>query len=136
MTNTEIESVKQAMDILGDTSYSEFEREEAVRFIQEHPSDEGIEGLIAGLDDDDYGVHWACSTAIAELGELAFPAYLEALMKPEHSSRLRDSARHIVHYNSSPRVQVDGQKLLSAVKGPSPALSTIEAAYKLRDLYH
>ena len=87
------------------------------------------------MEDDDYGIHWACGTAIAFLGEKAFPAYLEALSKPDHSARLRDSARHIVHYNSSPKVHDDGQVLLAAVKGPSPAITTIEAAYKLRERY-
>ena len=135
MTDTKIETEQQAIAILRDNSYSEFEREGAVRFLQEHPTDEGIKVLVRGLEYDDYGVHWACGTAIANLGENAFPAYLEALSKPDHSARLRDSARHIIHYNSSPRVKDDGQALLVAVKGPSPAITTIEAAYKLREQY-
>ena len=135
MTDTKIETEQQAIAIIRDNSYAEFEREKAIRYLQEHPTDEGIKVLVRGLEDDDYGVHWACGTAIAYLGEKAFPAYLEARSKPDHSARLRDSARHIVHYNSSPRVKDDGQALLAAVKGPSPAITTIEAAYKLREQY-
>jgi HEAT repeat protein len=136
VTDINIETEQQAIAILRDNRYGEFERERAIRFLQEHPSDEGIKAMVRGLEDDDYGVHWACGTAIAYLGENAFPAYLEALSKPDHSARLRDSARHIVHYNSSPRVKDDSQALLAAVKGPSPAITTIEAAYKLREQYN
>ena len=135
MTNRDIENTEQAVEVLNDSSLSEFEREDAVAFLKEHPSDEGIDALIKGLEDDDYGVHWACGTAIAYLGEEAFPVYLQALSKPDHSPRLRESARHIVHYNSSPEIKKDGELLLAAVKGPSPAIATIEVAYKLREIY-
>lgn len=135
MTNINIESTEQAVSLLTDESLSEFDREEAADYIREYPTPEGIEALVNTLDDDDYGVHWACGTAIAQLGEIAFPTYLAALTQPNHSPRLRESARHIVHFNSSPRVKEDGKALLAAVKGPSPAVTTMEAAYRLSEKY-
>lgn len=135
MTDSNIESTDQAVEILNDSNLGEFDREKAVFFLQEHPSDAGIDALVRGLGDDDYGVHWACGTAIASLGDKAFRAYLEALSKPDHEPRIRESARHIVHYNSNPNIKKDGELLLAAVKSPSPAIATIEAAYKLLETY-
>jgi hypothetical protein len=68
---------------------------------------------------------------VAYLGEDAFHVYLEAFAKADHSPRLREVARHIIHYNSSDKVRQDGQALLAAVKGPASALATIEEANKL-----
>ena len=131
MSKPEIENTGSAILILQDTSYQEFKREEAVVYLQDHPSADSIKALVQGLDDDDYGVHWACGTAVAHLGEDAFHYYLEALAKPDHSPRLREVARHIIHYNSSDRVRQDGGSLLKAVKGPASAIATIEEANKL-----
>jgi HEAT repeat protein len=135
VTDITIENTEQAIGVLSDYSLDEFDRERAISFLQAHPTEKGIESLVGGLDDDDYGVHWACGTAIAYLGERSFPVYLAALSKPDHRSRLRESARHIIHYNSNPKVREDGKALLAAVKGPAPAIATIEAAYKLREIY-
>ena len=131
MANNFIDNADKAISILLDTSYQEFDREEAVTYLKVHPSADGIKALVLGLKDDDYGVHWACGTAVAYLGEDAFHVYLEALAKGDHSPRLREVARHIIHYNSSDKVRQDGQALLVAVKGPASALATIEEANKL-----
>lgn len=131
MADDKIENNDNAVAILQDTSFQEFKREEAVTYLQDHPSVEGIEALVNGLADDDYGVHWTCGTAVAHLGEQAFHVYLEALAKPDHSPRLREIARHIIHTNSSDSVREDGQSLLGAAKGPAPAIATIEEANKL-----
>ena len=131
MTNNNIDNTEKAISILQDTSFQELEREEAVTYLKIHPSAAGIIALVVGLEDDDYGVHWACGTAVAYLGEDAFHVYLEALAKGDHSPRLREVARHIIHYNSSDKVRQDGQTLLAAVKGPASALATIEEANKL-----
>ena len=106
-------------------------REEAAAYLQDHPSAEGIEALVKGLKDDDYGVHWACGTAVAQLGDEAFHVYLEALARANHNPRLREDARHIVHSNSSESVRQDGRSLLEAVKGPASVITTIEVANKL-----
>jgi len=135
MTNHYIENSNSAITILKDTSFQEFRREQAVRYLQDHPSAEGIEALIEALADDDYGVHWACGTAVAFLGEQAFHIYLEALAKPDHSSRLREITGHIIHTNSSESVRQDGQSLLKAVKGPAAAIAAIEEANKLMLIY-
>ncbi len=136
MANNNIDNTKKAISILQDTSYQELEREKAVTYLKVHPSAAGIKALVLGLGDDDYGVHWACGTAVAYLGEDAFHVYLEALAKADHSQRLREIARHLIHNNSSDKVRQDGQALLAAVKGPTAALATIEEANKLLVKYH
>ena len=59
------------------------------------------------------------------------PALLKALTRPDSDSRLRESAVHIIHQNSSSKVREDTQELLGALKGPSAAIASIEAAYEL-----
>lgn len=131
MANNNIDNTEKAISILQDTSYQELEREEGVTYLKVHPSATGIKALVVGLEDGDCGVHWAFGTAVAYLGEDAFHVCLEALAKADHSPRLRETARHIIHNNSSDKVGQDGQTLLGAVKGPTAALATIEEANKL-----
>lgn len=131
MTENNFANSDVAVAVLLDSSYPEFEREQAAIFLQDHPSTESIQALIQGLDEDDYGVHWACGTAIAFLGEKAFHYYLETLARADHSARQREAARHIVHYNSSEKVKQDGKALLLGIKGPSPAIGAMEEANKL-----
>ena len=128
MSDHNIENSENAIAVLQDVTLQEFRREEAAAYLHDHPSAQGIEALVKGLEDDDYGVHWACGTAVARLGDEAFHAYLEALAKPNHNPRLREIARHIVHTNSSEHVKQDGRSLLEAVKGPASAIATIEEA--------
>jgi hypothetical protein len=44
---------------------------------------------------------------------------------------LRQGARHVIHYNASPRVQQQTRELMEALKGPGAAVATMEAAHKL-----
>ena len=53
MTDINIETEQQAIAILRDSSYGEFEREQAILFLEERPADEGIKVLVRGLEDDD-----------------------------------------------------------------------------------
>ena len=131
MANNIIDNTDKAISILQDASYQELVREEAVTYLKVHPSPNGIKALVLALNDDDYGVHWACGTAVAYLGEDAFHVYLEALAKADHSPRLREVAWHIIHYNSSDKVRQDGQALLVAVKGPASAIAAIAEANRL-----
>ncbi len=126
-----IESTEQAISILQDSKLGELKREEAIDYLRQNPSAEGYDALITGLDDDDYGVHWACGTALAELGESAFPPLLKALSQPDNSIRLRRGARHVIHYNKSAKVRSKSAALLKALKGQGAASSTEVEAHKL-----
>lgn len=126
-----IESTEQAIGILQNSDLGEQEKEEAVDFLQKNPSAESYDALVAGLDDDDYGVGWACGSALAQLGEPAFPPLLKALSQPGNSIRLRRGARHVIHYNTSIKVRNQSADLLKALKGQGAASSTEVEAHRL-----
>ena len=126
-----IESATQAISILQNTKLGELEREDAAHYLQQNPSAEGNQALVAGLEDDDYGVGWACGAALAALGEQAFVPLLEALSQPDNSTRLRKGARHVIHYNSSSKIHSQAAGLMKALKGQGSASSTEVEAHRL-----
>jgi HEAT repeat protein len=126
-----IKSTDEALAILRNTKLSELEREDAIRYLLEYPSHEGMEALVAALQDDDSGVRWKAGAALAQLGEAGMPALLRALCQPTEDALLRQGARHVLHYNASPRVHQQTQELMEALKGPGSAVATMEAAHKL-----
>jgi hypothetical protein len=63
------------------------------------------------------------------------PALLKALCRPSEDTLLQQGARHVLHYNVSPRVRQQTQELMQALKGPGSAISTMEAAHKLLVLW-
>jgi HEAT repeat protein len=131
-----IESTEQAIDILQDTANSEAERENAIHFLQQHESREGIEVLVTALEDDDYGVRWAAGSALAKFGESAMPSLLNALIKADNDSRLREASVHIIHNSTSRKVREESKELLKALKGPSAAIASMEAAYGLMEKWN
>lgn len=124
-------STEQAINILQNTNLSETEREEPVQYLKENPSEEGIQALITGLEDDDFGVRWACGAALAELGEQGLKPLLKALAQPNSSARLREGARHVLDYNSSSKVRIHRGELIRALKGSATGVSSMEAAHNL-----
>jgi hypothetical protein len=76
-------------------------------------------------------VRWKAGAALAQLGEAGMPALLRALCQSTEDTLLRQGARHVLHYNSSPRVHQQSQELMEALKGPGAAVSTMEVAHKL-----
>lgn len=126
-----IKSTEDAVAILRNTRLSELEREDAIRYLQEYPSPDGMEALVAALQDDDTGVRYKAGAALAQLGEAGMPALLRALCQPSEDILLRQGARHVLHYNASPRVRQQTQELMGALKGPGSAVATMEAAHKL-----
>jgi HEAT repeat protein len=128
---TMIKSTEEAIAILKNTRLSELERENAIHYLQEHPRPEGMEALVAALQDDDSGVRWTAGAVLAQLGDAGLPALLRALCQPSEDELLRQGARHVLHYNASPRVHQQTQELMEALKGPGSAVITIEVAHKL-----
>lgn len=131
-----IESTDQAIEILQDSSNSETEREHAFQFLQEHESRDGIDVLVASFEDDDYGVRWAAGSALAQYGESSMPSLLNALIKTDNDSRLREGAVHIIHNSTSRKFREDSKELLEALKGPSAAIASMEAAYGLMEKWN
>ena len=126
-----IKSTEEAIAILKNIRLSELERDDAIHYLQEYPSPEGMEALVAALQDDDSGVRWAAGAALAQLGEAGLPALLRALSRSGQDTLLRQGARHVLHYNASPRVRQQTQELMQALKGPGSAVATMEVAHAL-----
>jgi hypothetical protein len=99
--------------------------------LPDHPTAEGIEALVTALEDDDAGVRRSAGAALAQLGDVAFPALLGKLAHRSNDAWLREGARHGIHYNSSPRVRDESGDLMRALKGPGADIASMEAAYKL-----
>jgi HEAT repeat protein len=126
-----IKSTEEALAILKNTRLSELEREDAIRYLEEYPSPAGMDALVAALQDDDSGVRWKAGAVLAQLGEAGMPALLRALCRPSEDTLLRQGARHVLHYNTSPRVRQQTRELMDALKGPGSAVATMEVAHKL-----
>lgn len=126
-----IESTAQAVAAMNNARLSENERTSAVHYLRDNPSGEGNAALVAALEDDDHGVRYAASAALAYIGEPAMPTLLEALAKPDNNRVLRDGATRVLTENSSSRVREACGPLLAAFKGSQAGIATMEAAIPL-----
>jgi HEAT repeat protein len=125
-----IANEEEAMKILQDETESIARREEAASYLEENPTVAGIDKLVAGMDDDDPGVRWATTNALAELGEAALPAVLQALIQG-YNSRMRDSAYHFLRGNSSPWVRMHAEAVRQALRSVAPEVTAPKAAAEL-----
>jgi len=122
------DSTETAVATLQDEKADSEERVHAVKYLEPGATPEIISLLVETLNDDDYGVHWAASEALAQLGDAAFPALLRALARPDNDQRLREGAKHIIHKSHGPTVKKEGAVILHAMHGTSQDISTMEAA--------
>ncbi|MEZ4768737.1 MAG: HEAT repeat domain-containing protein [Caldilineales bacterium] len=130
-----IESTAQAIAAMNNPKLSENERSAATRYLRDNPSAEGNAALVAALEDDDHGVRYAASSALAYIGEPAMPALLEALAKPDNDKVVRDGAHRVISENSSPRVREYCGDLLAALKGPQAGIASMQEAVRLMSVF-
>ena len=78
-SNKEIYSVEQAVEILSDQLEDQLLREQAIRFLSYHPSEEVINKLVWTLQDDEFGIRWEAAVTLAQLGEKALPELLKEM---------------------------------------------------------
>ncbi len=126
-----IETIEQATAVLQDKNAAENDRVKAAHFLGRSGSEAAADILVTALDDDDFGVHWAASEALAQLGDAALPALLKALANPRCSPRVFDGAKHTFHTSSSQTVRVETRKLLQTMHGNNPDIATMQAAFDL-----
>ena len=126
-----METIAQALAILEDTDQKEKERVDAAHYLGKNGSEETAFALVAALDDDDYGVHWAASEGLALLGEAAMPALLKALADANCSPRVIHGAKHAFHTSSSSVVRAEARPLVAAMHGPDQDIAVIQAASEL-----
>jgi HEAT repeat protein len=80
--------------------------------------------LVDQLRDDNAGVRWAASNALVGLRRGALPALFEALTRDVDSSRLRQSAHHILHVlKDDGRLTEQEIKVYSALEDIEPTVS-------------
>lgn len=141
----------QAITILNDTKLDYQQREFAIHYIAQHPTPEGIQALVGALQYKEFAIRWVAATALAQLGPLALPTVLRALVNPKmNTAPLREGVIHILHYSSTlaqepvynhrhMEMQVFGKpgrlvsvgELMSALKGPAADITSMKAADRL-----
>jgi HEAT repeat protein len=132
-----IVSSNQAVNILDSPSNPVAEREAAARYLEKNPEPRAVPRLVRALQDDDFGVRWAASEALAQLGETALEAVLQTLIDPDKvgDPRLRESVYHMLHMGQKWPVSV--KALMVSLKGPAPDLASLEeAAHVLQSLHN
>ena len=124
-----IETNEQAISIIKDSKLPERAREDAILFLETHPSGETTEALLDLLDDIDPGVRWAASEVLAGMGDDAISPILSRLMKPT-DMMFRNSVHRILENSRSAKVRNETKSLQHALKSPGGDLITMEEAYK------
>ena len=131
-----IVSLEQALDILDNPFRTVAEREAAARYFEVDPDPRAVPRLARALQDEDFGVRWAASEALAQLGVAALEEVLRALADPKRvgDPRLRASAYHMLHMGHNWPVPVG--RLMVSLKGPAADLASLEEAAHLLQLLH
>ena len=130
---TGIHSIEQALEILDNPLEDQLLREQALRYLSYHPSEEVINKLAWALQDDEFGIRWEAAITLAQQGEKALPELLMALTNPDRvgDPRLREGAYHVLHYNRDPFYGVNITQLLQALKGPAADIATMKEAGRI-----
>ncbi len=129
-----IQSVDEAIRILDDYTHNISKRERAAHYLKENPSPAAISRLAEAMDDEDFGVRWAASSALAEMGAQGLPYVMRKLIS-DYSGPLRESVYHFLHYNNSDWVQRHAAPLMKALKSVAPEAEGPREAYRLLDTY-
>ena len=126
-----IQSKQEAVTILNDSSRATFDREKAIHFLKEQTlSQVEMDALVNALSDDEVGVRWAASVALAAHGRSVLPTILHALVQSNCNSLLCASVHHILHDNATSDLRVEAKELLQALKGPASDVAAMDVAFK------
>ncbi|MCA9952459.1 MAG: HEAT repeat domain-containing protein [Anaerolineales bacterium] len=125
------QTIEQAAAVLQNVNAAEKDRVKAAHVLGKSGSENAAELLVMALDDDDYGVHWAASEGLAQLGDAALPALLKALVKPDCSSRVLEGAKHTFHTSTSQNVLTETKEILRTIHGSTLDYPTMKAASDL-----
>ncbi len=126
-----IESTAQAIQILQNPRLPENQRADAAHFLAGDPTPDVLTALVAALSDTDHGVRWAAGSTLAQIGDPAMPAVLNALIQPGVDKTLRDGVRHVLTDNHSAKVRQLSVPLIKALKGPEADIAAMQEALKL-----
>ncbi len=124
-------SVNEALQVASNLSTSSQTREEAIAFLESHPTPEVIDGLIALMETDDAGVRWKAAEALAKMGKPALVPLLRALLDKSDSRWMLEGATHVFHDNRDHSIAKMTEGLRAAMKGSGAAVATVTAAGEL-----
>ena len=134
MNHNHFESVEHAIAVLKDSSAPELVRVHEASYLEEIGSPEAIQALISVLSDDDYGARWAAAKSLADLGSVAAPAVLRAILSPDNDDRFREAAHHIFKENSDLELRAEAQPLVKALETSTGVDELTEASKLLKKL--
>ncbi len=131
-----IDSTAEAIAVLQDAKLPESERTKAIHFLRDHPSNEGIDALVAALGDDDFGVRWAAGSALAAQGQAALEPILRKLLTSAGDLAAREAAAHALHDSISPEVRAKTADLQDALKRRQTDVAVLTETSKLLQQLH
>lgn len=126
-----IESAEGAIQVIQNKDLPENERVYAIKYLRGSPGEEAVSALITALKDDDHGVRFAASEALADMGEIVMPQLLQALSGPANDIRLREGALRVLHNSSSVRVREESRDLTRVLLGAGAQPLSMKAASEL-----
>ena len=128
-----IRSIDEAFKILDDYSRGEVDRVNAIAYITDIPEERVVVRLVKALQDEDYGVRWKASTSLAQLGPMAIPSLIKALMDPDRivDTRLRRGAVRVLKHMDRTCLPKSVEDLFEALQGSASDVASMEAAYKV-----
>ncbi len=126
-----ISSIDEAVKTAADSGQESQVREDAIRYLADHPTEAVINTLIDLMETDDAGVRWKAAEALAATGQAALVPVLHALVDKSDSRWLLEGAYHVFHNNRSSEVARMTDGVCAAMKGQGAAVATVTAAGKL-----
>ena len=124
-------NVPEAIEILEDVTASTPAREEAIHYLADNLTPEGVDCLAEALDDDQFGVRWAAARALSYAGDAAMEPLLRVLIAKGGSPEMRDAAVYVLRNSVSPKVREQGAELVVALRGPAADIAAPQTAYQL-----
>jgi HEAT repeat protein len=126
-----LQTVEEAIAVLDQPDSASTDREDAIHFLHNHPTADGVARLVAALTDDDSGVRWAAAQGLIDFGETALPPLLRALTRHSGNSNLRAGAYHVLHENPNESIRQQTVELVKSLRGPGADMATMQVASKL-----
>ena len=124
-------SVQDALATLANQDLSDLQRQEAMTYLSENPSPDGIGALIGMLEVDEAGLRWEAGEALAKMGKPAVVPLLSTLVSKSDSTWLREGAYHAFHDNRDSTVVRLTEPVRKALKGLGAPMATTTAAGEL-----
>jgi HEAT repeat protein len=73
-------------------------KQEAIKTLEAIGDETATNALVGALQNQDFGIRWMAAEALTNLGTVGLKAVLEALVKDDGLSWLRQGAHHVLHF--------------------------------------